>query len=170
MLSKCDLSVFYLWRSSSFCLSPLHQLTELWVIFLCKLCKLIFSLHKFLCYKNFFFEIYQFVWYYKTLDWYKMRQISISSSNDLISDVWESIWRIPLIDSTSFDKSGSSLSPNTRVWIVLVNPEFPHSSTRDCPFSCTHPEWFHAQTWWGFGKGTERPRQKQWLLLLKNPF
>ena len=42
MCSKCDLSVFYLWRSSSFCLSPLHQLSELWVIFLCKLCKLIF--------------------------------------------------------------------------------------------------------------------------------
>ena len=27
----------------------------------------------------------------------------------------------------------------TRVCIVLVNREFPHSSRTDCPFSCTHP-------------------------------
>ena len=44
-----------------------------------------------------------------------MRHITVSSSDDLVSDVRESIWRIPLIDSTNLDKSDASLCPDSSV-------------------------------------------------------
>ena len=102
----------------------------------------------------------------------RLKESNIYSFDVLISDVSKSIfhWRIPLIDSTSFDKSATIFWPEYGLcWWIQKSPIHPQETVL-FPARIDEAEPFHTWTWCCFGKGTERPRQKQWLLLRRTHF